>query len=242
MARVALFALAFPLLAAVAPPPGTLNAVEGVVGVNGKVIDADMIGTASVRSGDVLRTRNGMAEVLVGRGTILRVGPSSQMSFGALAPDRAEARIVKGAASLEILGIAHPAAVSIQRSGGASVFSKPGLYFVSTTNKGVKELTAWSRERSRQLGRVTAETAEYYAANPSAWHGADWYWNMWSRSYTWLPSYARTHLPPFTADTDLYGIGQPMEPAPPEPAVPGAGEAPTVPLTAPGVPSFPNNR
>ncbi len=88
MRCLALFALALPLMAAVTPAPGTLNSVQGALSVNGRAVDADAIGGAAVRSGDVLRTGDGMAEVLVGRGSILRAGPSSQIVFGALQPDR----------------------------------------------------------------------------------------------------------------------------------------------------------
>jgi hypothetical protein len=112
---------------------------------------------------------------------------------------------------------------------------------------------AWSNLRSEQLSSESAASAQ------SATNGSGWHWDPWAGSYTWLsasgavtgpfgwpyysPGYVPNSIPVHRGDSYLYG--------PPVIQNPGIGQsatpdytrpAPTVPLTAPGVPQFPNNK
>ena len=125
-------------------------------------------------------------------------------------------------------------------------------------------LFAWSRSRSEQLSsesRSSAQDNTGAARSP----GPRWHWDPWSASYTFLsasgfvtgpfgwpyfsPGYAPDSIPVHRGDSWLYGPPVLSSPDRPRgfgrarPIEPERGNvAPTVPLTAPGEPRFPNNR
>ena len=120
-------------------------------------------------------------------------------------------------------------------------------------------LYAWSYLRSQQLSRESAASAESYPTSRD-WSGPAWYWDPWAASYTFLsasghingpfgwpfyaPGHSHNYIPEHRGgDAYLYG---PPVPAPVDrgimPSVPATPPpAATVPLTAPGVPTFPKN-
>jgi FecR protein len=122
-------------------------------------------------------------------------------------------------------------------------------------------LLSWSRIRSEQLSDESAASALAYPGGAGG-HAANWYRVPWSGSYTFLsasgtvtgpfgwpyysPGYTPNAIPTHpSGDSYLYGPPVPANPitAPQQPVSPGPGPSPyTVPLTAPGVPQFPNNR
>src|SRR5579871_2530918 len=133
--------------------------------------------------------------------------------------------------------------------------------FKAAPNPG-SALLAWSNLRSEQLSReswASAAEASSDAAKPNS-AGPAWYWNPWSASYTFLsasgfvtgpfgwpyysPCYAPNAIPTHRGgDSYLYGLPVLGNQGPANPVeTPGVVRPPTVPLTAPGVPQFPNNR
>jgi hypothetical protein len=122
-------------------------------------------------------------------------------------------------------------------------------------------LLAWSRTRSELLSSESAASAQAYSGSAGKWHGPAWYWDPWSASYTFLsasgfvngpfgwpyysPGYAPDSIPVHPrGDSWLYG--PPVLSTPDHYAGrrygPVQTPAPSVPLTAPGMPQFPNNR
>src|ERR1019366_4931803 len=119
---------------------------------------------------------------------------------------------------------------------------------------------SWSSRRSQLLSAESAASAQIYPAGTGTWHGLAWYWNPWSASYPYLsasgavtgpfgwpyysPSYAPNQIPARPGgDAGLYG--PPVLTSPPPTVATPSGPVsvtPTVPLTAPGVPQFPNNK
>ncbi len=121
-------------------------------------------------------------------------------------------------------------------------------------------LYAWSDRRSRQLSLESAACAQSYSAPPRDWHGPVWHWDPWSASYTLLsasgflnspfgwpfyaPGHSHNYIPAYPGG-DSYLYGPPVlspNPGVVAPLPPVNQSWPSVPLTAPGVPSFPSSR
>jgi hypothetical protein len=146
---------------------------------------------------------------------------------------------------------------------GFSVGTRRFRVFPASPDRG-NALFAWSRSRSEQLSsesRASAQDNTGAARSP----GPQWHWDPWSASYTFLsasgfvtgpfgwpyfsPGYAPDSIPVHRGDSWLYGppvLSSPDRPGgfgPARPIEPQRGNVtPTVPLTAPGEPQFPNNR
>jgi hypothetical protein len=120
-------------------------------------------------------------------------------------------------------------------------------------------LWAWSNFRSKQLSGESAASAKSSGISSGEPRSSSWLWDPWAGSYTWVsasgavtgpfgwpyysPGYTPNSIPEHQGDIYLYG--PPVIPAPgiTQPVSPDYGRStPTVPLTAPGVPQFPNNR
>ena len=119
---------------------------------------------------------------------------------------------------------------------------------------------AWSSFRSELLSSQSAASAQAYESDAGSRHDPAWYWNPWSASYTYLsasgavtgpfgwpyysPGYAPNYMPVgHDGDSRLYSPPVPVTPGPMQPIAPASrGSVPVVPLTAPGVPEFPNSR
>jgi hypothetical protein len=119
---------------------------------------------------------------------------------------------------------------------------------------------SWSSFRSELLSTQSAASAQAYPSEAGNRHDPAWYWNPWSASYTYLsasgvvtgpfgwpyysPGYAPNYAPvSHGGDSGLYSPPVPVMPGPMQPVAPASrGSVPVVPLTAPGVPEFPNNR
>src|ERR1019366_4217305 len=121
-------------------------------------------------------------------------------------------------------------------------------------------LYSWSKIRDEQLSSESAASAQTYPGGAGGWHGPAWYWNPWSASYTFLsasgfvtgpfgwpyysPGYAPDYVPVHRGG-DSWPYGPPVLTGPEPMQMPGPrpiNRPPAVPLTAPGVPGFPNNR
>jgi hypothetical protein len=243
-------------LATASPPPGTLNVFSGEVTINGSAVNARQAGQVTLQLGRWIRTGDGMAELLLSPGNLLRVGAQSVVQLEASGPDRIRLRLQRGEALLEILDPAVP--VVMEQKAGATVIDRKGLYDFDTRKKSkqMKALYAWSRARSEQLSVESAATAQ---SDTAGRHVAGWYWDPWASSYTYLsasgvvpgpfgwPYYSPGYAPNSIAvhphdDSWLYGppvingVGPRSAPTAP------ISSPPTVPLTAPGEPQFPTGK
>lgn len=147
----------------------------------------------------------------------------------------------------------------IVATGGFGVRMRQFHEFQARPNAG-STLYSWSSLRSEQLSSESAASAQTYPGGAGGWHGPAWYWNPWSASYTFLsasgavtgpfgwpyysPGYTPNYIPSHGGgDSYLYGPPVVPTPGPARTIEPGRNSAtPSVPLTAPGVPQFPNNR
>ena len=147
-------------------------------------------------------------------------------------------------------------------SKGFGVTSR-GFHELQTSRRQDSPIFAWSKLRSEILSSESAALAEASPGGTSNLRGPGWYWNPWSSSYTYLsasgavtgpfgwPYYSPGYVPNYApahrgGDSWLYGPPVLSKPGSQQTQGPGnspqRGAAPTVPLTAPGVPQFPNNR
>jgi hypothetical protein len=119
---------------------------------------------------------------------------------------------------------------------------------------------SWSNFRSELLSSQSAASAQAYPSDSRNRPNPAWYWNPWSASYTYLsasgavtgpfgwpyysPGYTPNYIPVSQGgDSRLYGPPVPVMPGSTQPVAPAShNSVPVVPLTAPGVPEFPNNR
>jgi hypothetical protein len=286
---------------AVPAQPGTLNAINGEISINGIPVNS-IIGEARAapEARQIIRTGQGMAEILLNPGSFLRLGKASELTLETEGTPEIRATLLKGEALVEILDA--DAALTMEQNGVTALLQTPGLYEFNEKrsiiavyagqarlNKADKQLTAsagfgvrrrrflvfpthpdpgnalflWSRSRSQQLSsesRVSAQ--ENNGATRSI--GPQWHWDPWSGSYTFLsasgfvtgpfgwpyfsPGYAPDSISERHGDSWLYGPPVLSDPglgksSPVHPLEPERGNVmPTVPLTAPGEPHFPNNR
>ena len=164
---------------------------------------------------------------------------------GVVASFAGSAKLVKGAKQ-----------VTLQAGSG---YKTRNLHEFKALSDDGSALFAWSNFRSQQLSLESAASADTYAGNPENWHDASWYWDPWSSSYTLLsasghvnspfgwpfyaPGHSHNYLPEHRGgDLFLYGPPVPAHGAVPSAApAPGLSAVPAVPLTAPGVPTFPNS-
>jgi hypothetical protein len=149
--------------------------------------------------------------------------------------------------------------------GGKRVIAGKGI---STGTRNLREsrmkpvpanaLYFWSKNRDQLLSAESEAAARSYPGGQGNWQAPAWEWNPWSASYTFLsasgavtgpfgwpyysPEYARNYIPKHrSGNSSLYGAPVLSVPGPMQLPAPGRQGAPTVPLTAPGVPAFPRN-
>jgi hypothetical protein len=249
-----------------------LNSFTGDVWINGAQADGSSDGRAALEAGQEIATHNGMAELLLTPGSFVRLGAGSVLQLESTQAPGVRLRLKRGRAVIEILTSQPPIVVEERdatatfqkpglygfdtKRGEIAVYSGEALvekgFGVKTRGLPADPLIAWSNLRSEQLSRESAAAAQ------TVTDGSGWLWDPWARSYTWLsasgavtgpfgwpyysPGYVPNAIPVHRGDSYLYGppvIQTPgVAPAAPDYTRP----APAVPLTAPGVPQFPNNK
>ncbi len=299
--------LVYSIAVAAAPPsalsgrPGTLNAITGEVSINRVPVNLVSSARVTLKAGGIIRTGQGLAEILLSPGSFLRLGMASELMLETAGTSEIRAKLSSGEALVEVVD--GGAAFTMEQNGVTAIVRNPGLYEFNEKraliavyagearlNKNEKQLGAnagfgiwtrrfrvfrtspdpggtlfsWSRSRSEQLSsesRVSAQ--ENTGAARST--GPQWHWDPWSVSYTFLsasgfvtgpfgwpyfsPGYAPDYIPVHRGDSRLYGppvLSSPgllggsgaVQPLGPE----RRNVTPTVPLTAPGEPQFPNNK
>ena len=111
---------------AAAPPAGTLNSFEGTVRVNGAPLQPLNSRAQTLEVGRVLKTDQGMAELLLVPGAFLRLGERSALTFEAIGTTDVRARLDSGEALVEVIAL--PGPIVLEQDGVRAVIRKPGLY------------------------------------------------------------------------------------------------------------------
>src|SRR5665213_1228637 len=128
MAAILIFSIALTATAwgAVSARPGTVNAIIGQVSINGAQINPISGAPVTLEDGRILRTGQGMAEILLSPGSVLRLGKSSELKLGTAGTRGIMAQLRKGEALLEVL--ATGAALTLEQNGVTAMVRNPGLY------------------------------------------------------------------------------------------------------------------
>jgi hypothetical protein len=105
--------------------PGTLNAVTGEVSIDGVPLNPIGTAPATIEGGRIIRTGEGMAEILLNPGSFLRLGKASELQLP-MAGTGIKAELRRGEALLEVLDAGGP--LTMEQSGVTATVGKPGLY------------------------------------------------------------------------------------------------------------------
>jgi hypothetical protein len=134
---ILLMAAAVVAAGATMPLPGTVNYLEGQVTLNGEPLPESAAGQAAVQTNQVLDTAQGMVELLLTPGVVLRVGSSSELRM--VAPDAPNIafELVKGGAILEVDQSFKGVTFSVLMDGATVDIAKPGLYFLGADQPGI---------------------------------------------------------------------------------------------------------
>jgi len=134
---ILLMAAAVVAAGATMPLPGTVNYLEGQVTLNGEPLPESAAGQAAVQTNQVLDTAQGMVELLLTPGVVLRVGSSSELRM--VAPDAPNIafELVKGGAILEVDQSFKGVTFSVLMDGATVNIAKPGLYFLGADQPGI---------------------------------------------------------------------------------------------------------
>lgn len=108
--------------------PGTVNYVEGQVGLNGQSLTAQQTGSTQVQANEVLGTGQGKAEVLLTPGVFFRLGDNTEMRM--ISPGLADTRVelLHGSAMLEVDQLFPQNDLSVVVNGATTKIDKEGLY------------------------------------------------------------------------------------------------------------------
>jgi hypothetical protein len=119
--------LAQPVIGAKA---GLVSYALGNVTVDGQRIAFSDTRFVKVKQGAVLRTGRGLAEVLLGPCSALRLGHQSSFRLVGANPEHPRMELLSGAAVVEISGIAKDADVTLQAKESAVTMARVGVYRV----------------------------------------------------------------------------------------------------------------
>ncbi len=127
-----------PAFAANPARPGTVNYIEGVAYLDGRLLNIQNVGTAELGPGQVLTTSDGKAEVLLTPGIFLRVDDHSAVKM--ISPDltKTQVEIEQGRAAVEVDRIFPQNRVQIVDGGVTTQVIKPGYYQFDATHPEAK--------------------------------------------------------------------------------------------------------
>ena len=108
--------------------PGTLNYVEGQAFIGTRALDSKSIGSAEVKPGQSLTTKQGKAEVLLTPGVFLRVGNNSSVRMISPSLTDTEISVSEGHAMIEVAEIHPENDIRITLGGTTTRLLKTGLY------------------------------------------------------------------------------------------------------------------
>jgi hypothetical protein len=109
---------------------GLVSYALGRVSVDGKPIQFSEIRFPELKENSVLRTGRGLAEVLLGPCSAVRLGHYSSFRLLASSPAHPRLELLSGAAVVEISAIGRDADVTLQASGAAVAMARAGVYRV----------------------------------------------------------------------------------------------------------------
>jgi hypothetical protein len=112
--------------------PGTINYTEGRVTINGNVLNSKSSGSTEVEPGQVLRTGQGKAEMLLTPGVFLRMGDNAAVRM--VSPSLTDTRVelLQGEAMVEADNVLHGNHLVIADNGVDTQIEKQGLYRFTT--------------------------------------------------------------------------------------------------------------
>jgi hypothetical protein len=110
------------------PVPGTVNYVEGQVGVDGQSLAPAQTGSTQLQPNQVLGTGQGKAELLLTPGVFFRLGDNSEARM--ISPGLADTRVelMHGTAMLEVDQLFKENDLSVVVDGSTTKIGKQGLY------------------------------------------------------------------------------------------------------------------
>jgi hypothetical protein len=118
--------------------PGTLNYVEGQASMGDQSLDSKAIGSATLEAGQVLKTGNGKAELLLTPGVYLRLGSNSSVKMISGNLTNTELALNQGEAMLEVDQIYQQNNIRISQPGATTRVVKTGLYDFDAANQQVR--------------------------------------------------------------------------------------------------------
>jgi hypothetical protein len=142
--------------------PGTLNYVEGQALMGDQSLDSRAIGSATLKAGEVLETRDGKAEILLTPGVYLRVGSNSSVKMISGNLTNTEVALNQGEAMLEVDQIYQQNSIRISQPGATTRVVKTGLYDFDAANQQVRvfdgkaDVTAGDHETTVKGGHEVA--------------------------------------------------------------------------------------
>src|SRR6202049_4808998 len=127
-AVLTLAVLSIPARAAIPPAPGVVNYIEGAASIDGQPITSKDIGRAEVKQNQSLATGQGMVEMLLTPGVVLRLGPNSQMRM--VSPNLTDTRVelLRGTAMVEATDLHKENNIRVLTHGATTTLVKNGLY------------------------------------------------------------------------------------------------------------------
>lgn len=107
---------------------GTIHFTTGQVFVDDRPVDRKSTAFPTLKDGQLLRTKNGRAEILLGPGVFLRLGPHAaiRMVNGRLEDTQVE--IQQGAALVEVIDIANGGSLHVNLGNARTAFRGIGLH------------------------------------------------------------------------------------------------------------------
>jgi hypothetical protein len=114
------------LWAAPPPPPGTLNSFTGDVSINGSSVGMRDVGHLALETGFSISTAEGMAELLLMTGGLLRLGSNSLLTREKSDLPQLHLRLGRGEVLVEVLNLAAP--IILEQSRVTVSIRQPGLY------------------------------------------------------------------------------------------------------------------
>jgi hypothetical protein len=127
-----------------APPvaePGTINYVEGIVQINGKLITKKQVGSIEVAQGGVLSTANGRAEMLLTPGVYMRLDSNSALTMVSPELTHTTIQLTRGELLAEVDQIEKENRLEIAVNGVTTRLLKTGVYEFHTDPPSVAVFT-----------------------------------------------------------------------------------------------------
>lgn len=120
------------------PGPGTLNYVEGALSLDGNPLSRNDVGNTEMAAGQVLRTHEGKAEILLNPGIYLRLDDHSAVKM--LTPDITPTRVelLRGRAAVEVDQLLKQNVVQVVDHGVTTQLVKTGYYEFNANTGTVK--------------------------------------------------------------------------------------------------------